>query len=197
MFTKLTLLAIGLVSALGASTNYASEVLPKVQSYYTPKLTAYPHLSVNKGKINQAMASAKCNMPPARKVLIMSMAMLETRDLEQNSRDKTKDNNGLAANASLWNLNYDMIQMLGYGKHPTALNSNLGDAVCIISKGIDMWGVERLLAFVRGGRDGFYTLTAWGAQEYIKVIASIMHAIDQDSRLMQDDRRVELWLKHV
>ena len=68
--------------------------------------------------------------------------------------------------------------------------------VGLIDKGIDNWGVTRMLNFVRGGRDAFNDGVSYGATDYRNAVATILRVIDMTPSLMKDDRRVEIYVPY-
>lgn len=134
------------------------------------------------------------------RALIMSMAMLETNTLNTTSRDTSKDKNtDGSTNVSLFNLNVDMIQSLGYNYTNEYMNDpdNLDSVINIIIRAFMTWGFDKTLNFVRGGRKGFVDSKSYGSEDYRNTIVSIMNAILKDQDLMHDSRRVEIYLNHV
>lgn len=183
------------IGTLGNGTNYAAALLPQVKTYLPYQITDYgSEYSKAKGELNHAMQEAK--ITPARRALIMSLGMLETSTLRAADRDKSKDGT-MSQNYGQLNLNQDLINMAGFQHDLDSLNTNTTALVCVVDKAIDRWGVTRFLAFDRGGRQAFYDLKAFGTQDFIKTVASIMRAIDKDAKLMNDGRRVEIYLQHV
>lgn len=185
----------GAVRPLVTRTNYTAALLPQVKEFLPYQITDYGSAYASaKADINKALAAAK--ITPARSVLIMSLGMLETSTLRAADRDRSKDNT-MSQNFGWLNINLDLVEMAGFHMDPKVLNTNSTAAVLVVNKAIDMWGVTRFLAFDRGGRQAFYDLRSFGAQDFIKTIASIMKAIDADPKLMHDSRRVEIYLVHV
>lgn len=133
-------------------------------------------------------------------VLILAMGMLETQHLTSAERDASKDNSGLAANVSGWNLSLDLVQQVGtYNGDPWDLNrtEHIPDVVRVIRDGIAKWGINSLLNFVRAGRTGFQDGVSYGAADYRDTIKSMANAIRSDHSLLYDDRRVNVYLQHV
>jgi hypothetical protein len=133
-------------------------------------------LSINKDHLNKEFDAWR--VPEERRVLMTAMAMQETRHMDVEERDKTKDCpcppdnlacNYFRDNATIFNLSKDLIQKTGYynghkGQFQFLTNDQfahlcteegLHDAVGILSLAFDLWGVEDTLAFVRGGGDAF------------------------------------------
>lgn len=134
-----------------------------------------------------------------RRALMMAMAMIETLHLSPGERDKTKDKNtDKSANASIFNLSEDMLNQLGYYGDIHLLDplAALLAVVGLINRGIDLWGVTRMLNFVRGGRTAFNDGMSYGAAEYRNAVATILKLIDMSPTLMSDDRRVEIDVPH-
>jgi hypothetical protein len=59
-----------------------------------------------------------------------------------------------------------------------------------------MWGVTRMLNFVRGGRTAFDDGTSYGAADYRDAVATILKVFDRFPALLTDDRRVEIYVPH-
>ena len=134
-----------------------------------------------------------------RRALMTAMAMIETNTLSPSERDTTKDKNtDKSANASIFNLSEDMINELGFigDIHQLDPLESLPTVVGLINKGIDAWGVTRMLNFVRGGRTAFNDGVSYGAAGYRNAVATILKVFGTDSALMSDDRRVEVKVPH-
>lgn len=156
-----------------------------------------PDLQANKYKLRIACDQAGISWE--RRILMYAMAMIETNHMTSAERDSSKDQMGLAANTSMFNLSIDLVQYTGYQGDPWYLNKDEGmaDAVRVINSGIDQWGVNRLCAFVRGGRQAFNDGYSYGASDYKNTVKSIYYAIQNDQNLLWDSRRVEIYLNHV
>lgn len=163
----------------------------------TYKLSRYPELQANKAKLNAAFDAAGTPAPLRR--LFLAMGMLETTTLSAAQRDASKDKQGLAANVTLWNLSIDLVQQLGYKGDAWQLNKTekLPEVVSLLRAGVEKWGRDRLLAFVRGGRTAFQDGCSYGCKEYHRTIATIEGAIAREPALAWDDRRVDIHLRHV
>jgi hypothetical protein len=183
-----------------APTNFAKALLPNETSYINEfSITSYGSvLQANKKKLNEAFV--KCRTTPSHRALFVAMAMVETNTMSITERDGSKDGRkDGAANVSIFNLSEDLVVRIGYAKPPRTLNDpkTLPEAVCLLQDGIKKFGLVPLLNFVRGGYTGWVTGTAYGASDYRRTIASIIHVIDAQPKLLTDDRRVEIYLKHV
>jgi hypothetical protein len=125
-------------------------------------------LTRNKGRLR--LASEAQNLPRERWALWVAMAMQESRHMDVEERDRSKDGSGNdSANATIFNLSKDLIQKTGYKWQNSSsfqpisnqdfyhLNTEEGlhDAVRILNKAFDLWGIEDTLAFVRRGGDAF------------------------------------------
>jgi hypothetical protein len=161
------------------------------------KLHAYAGLAANKKVLNAAFDSA--GTPAPLRTLFLAMAMLETTTLSSAQRDDSKDSQGVCANVSLFNLSIDLVRYLGYRGDPWGLNaaSALPEVVRLLRAGVDKYGRDRLLNFVRGGRTAFNDGHSYGAAEYRRTIATIEGVLARDPSLAWDDRRVEVYLCHV
>jgi hypothetical protein len=132
-------------------------------------------------------------------VLILAMGMLETNNLTSNERDSTKDNSGNSANVSAWNLSLDLVQQVGYDKNPWDLNdtNNMKDVVNLIQSGINKWGVNSFLNFVRGGSTSFKDGYSYGVADYRNAIKTMANAIRSDHDLLYNGNRVNCYVQHV
>lgn len=184
---------------LASGRDYVKELLPGVSSDVAYKITAYgAALKQNKAKLTAAFD--KCKVSPSHRALLLALGMIETNTLDVADRDRGKDNNSDgSANVSLFNLSHDLVKRLGYGKNPTQLNDpkNLAEAVQLLEKGFNSWGIKKVLAYIRGGATGASTMSAYGVQDYLKTVATILKVISQNPSLLVDDRRVEIHLQHV
>lgn len=162
------------------------------------RLASYgDRLKKNKAALNSAFSAA--GVPDRYRALFLCMAMLETNHLTADERDATKDKMGSAANVSLFNLSVDLVQEVGYKGNVWDLNKpeKLVDVVRLLTLAADKFGVERLLNFVRGGRTGFADSVSYDCCGYRDTIASMVRALDSNPGAMTDDRRIEVFLKHV
>ncbi len=132
--------------------------------------------------------------------LVLAIAMQETTFMTIDEIDRSKDNTP-SANVSILNINFDMLQELGYGAKD--FGSPLNDprqlvvAVSYMIKGFRTWTVPRTLNFHRGGRTAFNDSISFGASEYRNSIATIYAQIRKDPSLLEDGRRVEVDVPHV
>jgi hypothetical protein len=179
-------------------TNYWKLLLPAMSANRNYKLTSYGAvLKGNKERLLKAFDVRAIR--DERRALMIAMAMIETNTMSPSERDTTKDNRtDKSANASIFNLSEDMLNQLGYQGNIHLLDplTSLQDVVGLINKGIDMWGVTRMLNFVRGGRTAFNDSVSYGAADYRNAVATILKVIDMDPSLMRDDRRVEIYVPH-
>lgn len=148
----------------------------------------------NKAKVMSALK--KAGFSKAQQVLFLAIAMLETNTMDPAQRDTGKK--GLSTNYSLWNVCLDMIQMAGK-KASADLNTwkGLNKMAALLKAMLKKYGVNPFLNFLRGGRDGYRTTTAYGCQGYRSAIASMVRIIDQNPSLLTDDRRIDLSEAHV
>jgi hypothetical protein len=154
-------------------------------------------LRANKAKLHTAFEGAR--LPFDLRVLMLAMGMLESTSLCASHRDSGKDSSKLSKNVSLFNLSVDLVQHLGYKGNADLLNRDdmLRDVVILMRSGMDRWGVDRFLNFVRGGRTAFKDGKSYGAADYRNTIKSMVVEIHKDKVLLHDDRRVDSFLKHV
>ena len=155
-------------------------------------------LQNNKAHLQSALDAAGAGS--GERMLVTAMAMLETTDMDPSQRDASKDGTP-SMNLSILNLNLDMVQQLGYQGNAggAALNdpANLSQAVALLLHGFRTWGVASTLNFQRGGSTAFADGVSYGAADYRNVIASMYGGIVADPTLLNDSRRVEIYLQHV
>lgn len=72
-------------------------------------------------------------------------------------RDASKDNQGLSKNVSPFNMNIDMLNMIGFKGNPDSLNriSNIKETVLVAIQAVNKLGLQGFLNFHRGGRTAF------------------------------------------
>ena len=179
-------------------SNYWKLLLPDMMANCDYKITSYGN-ALRRHKERLLKAFDVCAIRDERRALIVAMAMIETNTMSPDERDTTKDKNtDKSANASIFNLSEDMINELGYvgDIHHLDPLSSLPELVGLINKGVEKWGVTRMLNFVRGGRTAFNDGVSYGAAGYRNAVATILKVIDSNSPLMSDDRRVEIYVPH-
>ena len=156
------------------------------------------NLKYNKGVLMEAIKASGANQQ--EQLIIMAIAMQETRTMYIGERDASKDWT-VSANSSILNLNYHELISLGYtdGDYGTSLNDpkNLALACWYLVKGFRIWGIERTLNFHRGGSQAYYDGTSNGAADYRNAIYTIYNRIAADTNLMYDSRRVEIYVNRV
>lgn len=186
------------LSASFTMTRYWSECLPNSPASLPYAINEYGFL-LRYNKQRLVMVCRNAGVPPHLTALMVAMAMQETTTMSSDDRDATKDGDGAAANVSLFNLSIDLVRQVDPSVDPWSLNhvSNLPVAVGIIKAGIDRWGIERFLNFVRGGRTAFEDGVSYGAANYRDGVATILRQIDLDPKLLDDDRRVDVCVPHV
>jgi hypothetical protein len=170
---------------------------------------------------NKARILAACNslgLSDTVKRMMIAYAMIETNDLSAYGRDSSKDGNLDAANYGCFNLNGKMIRMIGLpgisesDLVPVAsskLNQDSQEGVMLMVKliitGINKWGLDRYVSFVRGGETLFYDNTDYRNDSYggfkVKVFKcgfSYIHdKIRDNPALLTDTRRVALCIPWV
>lgn len=179
--------------------NYHKLLLPEMSADRPYKITSYG-AALKRNKERLVKAFALHSLREERRALLMAMAMIETNTMSPSERDASKDNRtDKSANASIFNLSEDMLNELGFQGNIHMLDplESLPKVVGLIHKGIDLWGVTRLLNFVRGGRTAFKDGVSYGAAEYRNAVATILKVIESSSFVMNDDRRVEVYVPHV
>ncbi len=130
-------------------------------------------------------------------LLALAMAMQETVHCCPTERDCSKDCTP-SANYSCFNMNYDMLAMLGWhGKPDLNDQANLRDAVCYLVSAWRLWGVDSTLNFHRGGRQAWQDGTSFGAEEYRNAIKATVEYLRQHSDALTDNTRVSFNLGHV
>ena len=192
-------------------TDYARLLLPNERTDHAYRLRSYaPELSANKARLVAAFEARR--IVEGRRILMMAMAMIETTHLSPRQRDDSKDDfDDGSANASIFNLNEDMIRRLGGPQNIHSLDplNALPQVVALINRAIDLadWGitpnagvpasgVTAMLDFVRGGSTTYRDGTSYDAAGYRRAVATAMHVISNDMALMTDDRRVEMNVAH-
>lgn len=187
-------------------TKYWSELLSNMPADCDYKLNRYGEkLRINKEILYNACIDK--GIAPAHYALLLSMAMLETTHLTADQRDTSKDKcTDGSANVSLFNLSVDLVKKLGYTK-PISMNKNnicelnyvhtIPCVVDLLQRGIKEWGVERLLNYVRGGYTAFMDGKSYDVYTYKNSIATMLKVIDMHPELLRDDRRIDIYLKHV
>ena len=179
--------------------NYYKLLLPGMSTNCKYKITSYGAvLKANKERLHAAFDAR--GIRDERRALMLAMAMIETNTMSPSERDATKDTRtDKAANASIFNLSEDMINLLGYQGNIHVLDplASLPTVVGLIDNGINMWGVTRMLNFVRGGRTAFNDGVSYGVANYRNAVATILKLFDEFPSLMTDDRRVEINVPHV
>ena len=167
----------------------------KGDSSRTAPLKSYgSKYKANKAKVMSALK--KAGFSKAQQVLFLAIAMLETNTMDPAQRDTGKT--GASTNYSLWNVCRDMIEYAG--KKATAdLNTwkGVNKMAALLRALLKKYGVNPFLNFLRGGRDGFRTTTAYGCVGYRNAIASMVRIIDQNPSLLTDDRRIDMSEEHV
>ena len=123
--------------------------------------------------------------------------------MDVNERDKSKDFTP-AANNTIFNLNYDMLNYFtGYKSDNYGLELNNDDdatldrAMNLLDQCFDKAGIERILDFHRGGRTG-YDNPAESANRgcdcyvYRNAILTAYNKFNEDPRFLNDSRRIEM-----
>lgn len=179
-------------------TEYWKQLLPGMAANWPYKISTYPALQSNKSLLHQAFNAA--GIREEWRVLMMAMAMIETRTMSPAERDASKDKRtDGAANASVFNLSEDMLRRLGYRGNIHALDplANLPQVVRLIAAGIVAWGIDSMLNFVRGGAKAFTDGVSYGAVDYRNAVATTIKVIDIHPSIMFDSRRIEINVPHV
>lgn len=192
---SMTFLSIPLLC--GAATNYLNQLLPGVPTDMPFKMVSYGDvLKTNKEVLHQALN--KQNVVAPNRFLIFSLAMVETSTMSISQKDSSKDHRTDGAiNYSIFNLNLDMIQRVGYSKDPKLLDNDIPDAIGIIQTAIGRWGVRDTLDFIRGGNTTFVDHVSFGADRFRRTVSTILNELDKNNELLHNDIRVEIDLEHV
>jgi hypothetical protein len=180
-------------------TKYWSELLPNYPADCEYKIMLYgDKLRSNKKLVKDACINKGVSM--SHQALFICMAMLETTHMTADQRDISKDNCiDCSGNVSLFNLNIDMVKRLGYKDNLSDLNyvHNIPKVVDILNRGITKWGIEGLLNYVRGGYTAFKDGKSYDVYNYKNTIATMLKIIDMKPYLLDNDERIEIYLKHV
>jgi hypothetical protein len=168
---------------------------------------------------NKARLMRACNqfgVSTEGKAFLLAMAMIETTDLSIHARDPLKDNQGDSANHTFFNLNTGMIRDILSPQEFSALQLSVPSqswvnhdsdeaivkAVEIALKGVQKWGVDRYVSYVRGGSTGFSDAYDYN-NDWLKIktfkcgLTFIYESILSDNQLLEDNRRVELNIPYV
>jgi hypothetical protein len=146
-----------------------------------------------------------CGISRERQALMLSMALIEASALSEKQIDHGKDDKkDFSFNVSLFNLNGDMLQQLGFRSQvkdskalrdfaePLNKDGYLWMAVGFLNKAFDKWGVIKTLYFVRGGRDTFVDGESFLAERYMQAVATSLRLMDEDPKWLVDDRRYNM-----
>jgi hypothetical protein len=172
------------------------------------------NLQKNKQRLNKVFDDLK--LPLEAREFLIAMAMIESTELCVHHRDPLKDDQGGAANHTLFNLNTDMIrdivsqaELASFGlakPSKSPLNQDTDDAlrkaVDIAWRGVQKWGFDRYTSYVRGGASGFSSSYDYN-NDWLKMrvfkcgLSFIWKAIRGEPALLTDNRRVELQIPYV
>lgn len=180
-------------------TRYWSEWLPDLPATCEYKISSYGEQLRKNKKVLYEACLAK-GIPVSMYALFLAMGMIETTHLTSEQRDTSKDMCAKgSANVSLFNLNIDMVKRLGFQGDMNTLNNvyNLPSVVDILQKGLKQWKVVPLLNYIRGGYTAFKDGQSYDVWNYRNTVATILKVFDMEPSLLYDDRRVEIYLKHV
>lgn len=143
-------------------------------------------------------------------ITFVAVAMQETDHMDANERDASKDSNPASANFSCLNMNADMLKRVGYdpAKGPSLnRNEDIYTVVYFALKAIRQYGINGFLAFHRagytgyaqfqkGGQDGYRRNDHMDIQGYINGFVTIAYQLEKDASLLNDDRRVQVYVEH-
>ena len=132
---------------------------------------------------------------PTEKALLLAIAMQRSVMMSLKDRDASQDGNPSAL-VSLYKINFDMLQQLGYQQADfgSSLNdpSRISEATQYLLKAFRSWGIASTLDYLRGGRSAYADGVSYGAPEFRRDIATIYEQIAADVSLERDGRRVEI-----
>lgn len=184
---------------LYTGTGTHTDMLPGVPGDAEYDIRSYGEkLRENKKVVTDAYIEVDLSNP--LRALFLGMAFQETTLMTAEQRDDTKDGRlDGSANWSLWNLNEDMLLRLGYDDDFQKLNDpvNVSTVLMLMRRGVDRWGVPKFLAFVRGGKTGFYDTRYFSVYDFQNAIATHLKVISRDILLFGDDRRIEIKVERV
>jgi hypothetical protein len=179
-----------------------------VSPFFPGKVGNYQNLSLRKAFFVNVFKN--CGISRERQALMLSMALIENATLDEKKIDHSKDDkNDFSFNVSLFNLNGDMLQQLGFRSQikdakalrefaePLNKYGNLWMAVGFLNKAFDKWGVIRTLYFIRGGRDAFVDGESYLPEPYMQAVATSLRLMDEDPKWLADDRRYNMVVPHV
>jgi hypothetical protein len=156
-------------------------------------------------------------VPSALYQLIIAYAFIETETLSASQRDTTKDPSGAnfmgtgAINYGCFNLNYALLKDVGMtddvlkpaSPRESVLNKDVEEGVAIlikcILKGVELWGIDRYVSYLRGGTTLFndprdYSADLGGGPFKVTVfkcgLNRICRMIQEDEKLYTDQNRV-------
>lgn len=159
-------------------------------SSYGPTLVKNKHVLAD--------AFNKAGTPTDLRALFLAMGFQESTHLTGRdfSKDGRKDG---AANHSLFNINESMLTQLGYKGSFSVLDTDQGlpTMLKLMQKGIELWGVRRFLAYVRGGTSAWCDLTSYDTAGYANAIATMVRVIGANKALFVNDQRINIDTKHV
>ena len=168
-------------------------------------------------KVRIVETCARLQLPSTLTQLILAYAFIETETLSASQRDVTKDPSGPnfmgtgAINYGCFNLNYSLLKDLGLtddtlvptNPKASVLNTDTDEAVYTliqcIKKGVDLWGIDRYVSYLRGGVTLFndpndYSSDLKGGPFKATVfkcgLNRLCSMIQEDTRLYHDDQRV-------
>ena len=170
----------------------------------------------NKGRLVAVMNQLV--VPQGLQRLLVAYAFVETGTMSASERDTTKDPGGAnfmgtgAINYGLFNLNYSMMKDIGLvgddvlqPNNPAAsvLNQDSTEGVKLLVQnvvaGMEKWGVDRYVSYVRGGGTLFNDATDYssdmsGGRFKVTVfktgLSKLCQALQEDVSLLTDSRRM-------
>lgn len=123
--------------------------------------------------------------------MIVAIGMQETDNFCCDERDASKDG-GAAANYTAFNVNHDMLSLvygnLDFSRYNGPDSMTLG--VRAILDAARKWGMDRFLAFHRGGRTAFDDGKSYGADEYKASVHSVAQFLMANKQHLTDPLRV-------
>ena len=132
-------------------------------------------------------------------ILILAVGMGETDNFSVDQRDATKDQAGLAANYTAFNVNGDMLTHL-YGRQDFSKyngQDNIALGVRALLDAFRKWTPDRFLAFHRGGSTAFEDGQSYGAADYKARIHQVAKYLERNPQHLTDNYRVCFCIPHV
>jgi len=124
----------------------------------------------------------------------MAIGMLETNTFDPKNRDRKKT--GDSTNYSQFNMNRDLLRRIGMVSNRLNSWSGVKMAALAVKKALAEFGVNGFLNFLRGGYTGWEDGKSYDCAGYRNGIASFIKYFDKYPKLLTDNRRVDINVKH-